>query len=85
VILEGEATVSVGGKQVATLGAGAVVGEAGLIGHKLRNATVTSSTPLQLLHIDAADFEGVLKRRPQLAQCLTARTKPAEEATDKAG
>jgi CRP-like cAMP-binding protein len=55
-IVEGEATVRVHGEPVATLGRGDVVGEVGIAQSRLRNASVTASTPLHLLHIDASLF-----------------------------
>jgi CRP-like cAMP-binding protein len=79
VILEGAADVIVEGAKVASISTGAVVGEAGLAGHKLRNATVTSTTPLDLLHINAEEFVGLVGRRPALKAILLART---EEAVD---
>jgi CRP-like cAMP-binding protein len=84
VLLDGEATVAVKGSQVATLEAGAVIGELGLVGHKLRSATVTSTTSLDLLHLQANDFREILKRRPKLKEIFLARTAPAAEATSQA-
>jgi CRP-like cAMP-binding protein len=81
VILSGDADVSVKGKKVASISAGAVVGEAGLTGHKLRNASVTSTTELDLLHIDAEQFNELIKRRPALKKAFTSRTAEAAEAT----
>jgi CRP-like cAMP-binding protein len=81
VILEGEASVTVGGEQVATISSGAVVGETGIAGHKLRNASVTSITALDLLHIDAAEFIDLIERRPALKAALLSRTKDAAAAT----
>jgi CRP-like cAMP-binding protein len=84
VILSGDADVVVKGEKVASIGAGAVVGEAGLAGHKLRNASVNSTTPLDLLHINAADFEPMLERRPGLKSVFLSRTAAAAEATEDA-
>jgi CRP-like cAMP-binding protein len=81
VILDGEASVTVGGEQVATITAGAVVGETGIAGHKLRNASVTSITALELLHIDAEEFIQLIERRPALKAALLSRTKDAAAAT----
>lgn len=75
VILDGQADVIVASSTVATLGAGAVVGEMALATGRLRNATVTSTTPLELLHIDAAEFNALLDRRPALREALLARMK----------
>jgi CRP-like cAMP-binding protein len=81
VILDGEASVTVGGEQVATITSGAVVGETGIAGHKLRNASVTSITALDLLHIDADEFIDLIERRPSLKAALLSRTKDAAAAT----
>jgi CRP/FNR family cyclic AMP-dependent transcriptional regulator len=84
VILSGDADVIVKGEKVASIGSGAVVGEAGLTGHKLRNASVMSTTPLDLLHIDAEQFGPLLERRPALKKAFSARTAEAAEATAEA-
>lgn len=73
VILEGSASVVIGGVEVATLGPGTVVGEMALANRQLRNATVTSTTPLELLHIDATEFERLVNSRPTLRAALLAR------------
>ena len=73
VILEGRAEVAIDGAAVATLEPGAIVGEVGVATGRLRNATVTSSTPLELLHIDAAAFNELLDRREALREALLAR------------
>ena len=75
VILEGQAEVAIAGHVAATLDAGAVVGEMALASGRLRNATVTSTTPLDLLHIDAAQFAALLDRRPAVREALLARMK----------
>jgi CRP/FNR family cyclic AMP-dependent transcriptional regulator len=84
VILSGEADVFVKGEKVATITTGAVVGEAGLTGHKLRNASVTSTTPLDLLHIEAEEFTALIERRPALKAALLSRTAEAAAATAEA-
>lgn len=84
VILSGDADVLVKDKKVASITAGAVVGEAGVAGHKLRNATVLSTSPLDLLHIGADQFEELLKRRASLKKVFLARTEKAAKATEDA-
>lgn len=66
-IVEGTATVVSGGAVVATLSAGDIVGEVALARAKLRNATVTATTPMRLLHIDAAAFAAL---SPRLREAL---------------
>ena len=73
IVLDGTASVSVAGAEVATLGPGSVVGEMALANRQLRNATVTSTTPLDLLHIEAAEFARLVDGRPALREALLAR------------
>lgn len=73
VLLEGSAVVAIGGTPVASVEAGAIVGEMALAQGRLRNATVTSTTPLDLVHIDATEFAKLLDRRPALREALLSR------------
>ena len=84
VVLSGDADVKVKDKKVASISAGAVVGEVGVAGQKLRNATVLSTSPLDLLHINADQFGDLLDRRPALKEIFLARTKQAAKATAEA-
>ena len=84
VILSGNADVIVKDQKVASITTGAVVGEAGLAGHKLRNATVMSTTPLDLLHINAEEFTALMERRPALQAAFLSRTEEAAKATAEA-
>lgn len=63
-VLEGDAGIFTGGHHVAAIGAGSVVGEMALIGHKPRNATVTAQTPMRLLAFDIAHFKKLLDEMP---------------------
>lgn len=82
VLLSGTAEVRVGTAVVATVGAGDVVGEMALAGGRLRNATVTSTSPLSLLHINAEAFHALLERRPALASALLPRAKAVVAAAE---
>jgi len=66
-IIEGTATVSVGGAAVARLGPGDSFGEIALLDAGLRTATVTAETPLRVLAISGAGFRDVLRSDPDLA------------------
>ena len=77
VILDGTAVVRIDGAEVATVGAGAIVGEVALATGRLRNATVTSTEPLDLVHVDAAEFRQLLVRRPAVRASLLARLSAA--------
>ena len=64
-ILEGEASVRAGGEHVATVGAGTIVGEMALIGHRPRSATVVADSPMRLRAFDIAAFRTVLESLPE--------------------
>jgi CRP-like cAMP-binding protein len=66
VVVEGEATVSVGGAHVATLSAGDHFGELSLITRADRTATVTSKSELQCLEIAFPDFRRFAHANPDV-------------------
>jgi CRP/FNR family cyclic AMP-dependent transcriptional regulator len=66
VVVEGQAAVSVGGKDVATLGPGSHFGELALISEAERTATVTATTELRLLEIPFYDFRDFAHENPDV-------------------
>jgi CRP/FNR family transcriptional regulator, cyclic AMP receptor protein len=64
VITEGEASVSVSGREVARLGPGEYFGELGLIGDRERMATVTAETPLRCAELASWHFRRFVKENP---------------------
>lgn len=60
VVVEGTASVTRDGQEVATIGPGAVFGEMALIDRVPRNATVTATSPMKLLVIGKREFSGLL-------------------------
>jgi CRP/FNR family cyclic AMP-dependent transcriptional regulator len=69
-ILDGEARVSRGGTEVATLKDGDYFGELALLDRAPRDATVTAATPMTLLVIGQREFSGVLDEVPGLSRKL---------------
>jgi CRP/FNR family cyclic AMP-dependent transcriptional regulator len=67
-ILEGKATVSVGGKTIGTLGPGDYFGELSLIDGQPRSATVVADSPLRALTLTAVDFRPLLLEQPRIAR-----------------
>jgi CRP-like cAMP-binding protein len=67
VIADGEATVTVDGMAVGSLGPGDHFGELGLIAEVERSATVTAATPLRVLVIRSWDFRRFVKDNPDVA------------------
>jgi CRP-like cAMP-binding protein len=66
VVAEGEATVTIGGKEVATLGPGSQFGELALINNRARSATVTAKTPMRCLEIRFWDFRDFAHDNPDV-------------------
>ncbi len=70
VIVEGEASVQIGGVEVATLGPGDHFGELALLDGGPRTATVVATTPVQVLVIGQREFAAVIDDVPELARKL---------------
>ncbi len=71
-LLEGDATVTHAKAVVAEIHPGALFGEAGAMEHHLRNATVTTNTPVLVLSMLCSDLFAALDREPALAARLLA-------------
>jgi CRP-like cAMP-binding protein len=70
VIVEGDVQIERGGKVVASLSRGAHFGEMGLLNQRPRSATVTVTSPTQVLVLDRAPFNEVLREDTGLAAKL---------------
>jgi CRP/FNR family cyclic AMP-dependent transcriptional regulator len=66
VIVDGTATVRVGGNEVALLGPGDHFGELALISERVRSATVTADGPLRCLVMAFWDFRQFAKQNPDV-------------------
>lgn len=69
-VVNGTAKVFKHGIAVATIAAGDVVGEVGLLNETLRNATVSSVSALKALRIDKVNWAALMARRPTLRQAF---------------
>jgi CRP/FNR family cyclic AMP-dependent transcriptional regulator len=67
VLRDGAATVSIDGGQVRTLGAGDFFGELALLGDGRRTATVTTTSPAQVLVLFGTEFRRLQQEHPELA------------------
>ncbi|HXW38320.1 MAG TPA: cyclic nucleotide-binding domain-containing protein [Acidimicrobiales bacterium] len=71
ILVEGEAVVTQGGRPIATLGRGDLVGEMALLqqhGRGRRNATVTAVTDLVLYAGSPSEFRRILEAAPSVAE-----------------
>lgn len=71
-VLDGEAEVRRNGALVATIGAGALFGEASVLDRHLRNASVVASTSLDVLSMQCSELIDLLRRHPDLDARLLA-------------
>jgi CRP-like cAMP-binding protein len=87
VIVEGTATVSVGGNEVRQLGPGDHFGELALISERVRGATVTADEPMRCLAMGFWDFRRYAKENPDVTWKLLQYVVEllAEEPSNRAG
>lgn len=71
-VLAGEAEVRRNGVPVATVGAGALFGEASVLDRHLRNASVVATTSLDVLSLQCSELLDLLGRHPDLDARLLA-------------
>jgi trk system potassium uptake protein TrkA len=86
VIVTGDASAAVDGNEVGTIGPGGFFGEMALIDGGERVATVTATSPMQLLVLDRHDFNEMLELAmpqiaPKLLAVVGARMRAIEEQT----
>lgn len=62
ILLDGQASVSVRGAQVALIGPGSCTGEMAVIDHDRRSATVIALTPLRILVLDARGLHALVEK-----------------------
>jgi CRP-like cAMP-binding protein len=68
IVAEGEAEVTAGGRMLALLDAGAVIGELAVLNPGPRTATVVAASPMRLFVFDDAAFESLLQEHPVIAR-----------------
>ena len=71
-ILDGEVSVRRAGQEVATLGAGTIVGEAAIVNRTLRSATVVALTPLRVVHFTSERLRQLSEDVPAFGEALRA-------------
>ena len=70
IILDGTVSVRRDGQEIATLGKGDIFGESGIVHHKLRNATVVTTSPVKVLHLTRDQVERLSADLPSFKEAL---------------
>ena len=72
VIEEGSAEVLRDGERIAELGPGDFLGEMGIVGKVVRNATVRTTSPARVIVMSEQDFRSMSRSNPEVASRITA-------------
>lgn len=71
-ILDGEVSVRQHGTEIARLGAGDIVGEAAIVNHSLRTASIVALTPLEMIHFTDDAVRRLCAEMPSFQAALEA-------------
>jgi CRP/FNR family transcriptional regulator, cyclic AMP receptor protein len=71
-ILDGAVSVRQHGTEIARLGAGDIVGEAAIVNHSLRTASIVALTPLELVHFTDDAVRRLCDEMPSFQSALEA-------------
>lgn len=72
ILLDGTVSVRRDGKEIAQLGSGDIVGEAAIVGHTLRTASIVALTPLVAIHFTDTDVKELISEMPSFRDKLVA-------------
>lgn len=72
VILDGTVSVRQHGSEIARLGPGDIVGEAAIVNHSLRSASIVALTPLEMIHFTDEAVRRLSAEMPSFQSALEA-------------
>ena len=70
ILLDGTGSVRRGGEEIAQLGPGEIMGEAAIVNHSLRTASIVALTPLELIHFTDEAVRRLCEQIPSFATVL---------------
>ncbi len=71
-VLDGTVSVRQHGREIARLGAGDIVGEAAIVNHSLRTASIVALTPLEMIHFTDVAVRRLCAEMPSFQSALEA-------------
>jgi CRP/FNR family cyclic AMP-dependent transcriptional regulator len=84
ILLSGEVSVRRGGDEIARLGPGDIMGEAAIVNHSLRNASIVSLSKLEVLHFTSDAVRRLSDEVPAFKKALD-RTAQERLGADASG
>ena len=81
ILLAGTVSIRRHGEEIAQLGPGDIMGEAAIVGHSLRNASLVALTPLELIHFTSEAVLGLCEEMPAFRAALDAVTMARSSAS----
>jgi CRP-like cAMP-binding protein len=72
ILLDGTVSVRRGGAEIAQLGPGEIIGEAAIVNHSLRTASIVALTPLELIHLTDDAVRRLCEEMPSFSDALRA-------------
>jgi len=70
IVLDGTVSVRRHGEEIAQLGPGEIIGEAAIVNHSLRTASIVALTPLELIHFTDEAVRRLCEEMPAFATSL---------------
>jgi CRP/FNR family transcriptional regulator, cyclic AMP receptor protein len=72
IVLDGNVSVRQHGEEIAQLGPGDIVGEAAIVNHSLRTASIVALTPLDLIHFTDDAVRRLCAEMPSFKEAIQA-------------
>jgi CRP/FNR family cyclic AMP-dependent transcriptional regulator len=72
IVLDGKVSVRQHGDEIAQLGPGDIVGEAAIVNHSLRTASIVALTPLDLIHFTDEVVRRLCDEMPSFKEAISA-------------
>ncbi|MCW2773735.1 MAG: cyclic nucleotide-binding protein [Nocardioides sp.] len=72
IVLDGKVSVRQNGDEIARLGPGDIVGEAAIVNHSLRTASIVALTPLDLIHFTDEAVRRLCDEMPSFQEAISA-------------
>ena len=70
ILLDGTVSVRKGKEEIAQVGSGEIFGEAAIVGHSLRNASIIALTPLEVIHFTDESVRELCEEMPSFKAAL---------------